>query len=411
MTPFRGYLDEFPSLHQCLWYVQSHYSQDAATVILVRDLDTGEVKERSTATYLYRGEGRAFPSTLSSMDRLLRDSDIAEDTKSTVHQVVGILEKQVGEFLGLDPLRTRGFMQHYGAPTEFLDLTSDLDVAGFFACGADAGSQGFLCVLPLSDAVQHATIVDLTNHPMAERPRRQSAYALTSAKYPDLKDRLCTKALNLKWFAFTLQQSDVDHYRGNYAHVLDATTDQFAGVLQLIMADVPKFADPAAKWLSERLVAAPFVTVAATSYNSPDLPKTLLLKSADESGYGYDEQDERLRNYTMWSEKFPETEPHRVIRRLHSLLEALGSEERVLYRLGPDWPAGRNVDVLMTGRGLAFVYDPDTSSGSSFVKINTRRPDAERWCAEHGIRLIVISDPSMVTEPYLRKALRSEHSQ
>ena len=209
-----------------------------------RDIESGKTIEKEVPAYLYRGESIAYPTTTSTLHRLLNDDRLPLPThvRSLIKEVADRLDEELQGLLELVPMLSEGFLQHYGAPTGFLDVTSSLDVAAFFASEGKVGCTGLMCILQVATVLSKSKIIDLTAHPKAERPRRQSAYAFSCNQYEDLKSQDCIEDLNLSWFSFTLRDSDVQHYRGN-SMLLDAHTDRMAGVLQLIMDDLEKIDD------------------------------------------------------------------------------------------------------------------------------------------------------------------------
>jgi hypothetical protein len=154
----------------------------------------------------------------------------------------------------------------------------------------------------------NSIIVDLTEHPGADRPRRQSAFAFFHRKHIDLKSPECVEELQLKWYSFSLQPTDTLQYRVPET-LLDAHTDKVAGMLQFLLNNMDKMDDPVAQGLSDRIVPAPFVSKLMDWYG-PGQPRTVELVPLDETSVGYDESQERLNNYHDWSVAFAETRAH-----------------------------------------------------------------------------------------------------
>jgi len=337
------------------------------------------------------------------MQRLRTDVSIFPSVRDAIERVTTLLDSELQKFMSFNPMWSAGFLQHYGAPTELLDVTSSLDVAAYFASSGQVRGRGLLCVLPVDVISTNSIIIDLTKHPGAERPRRQSAFAFFHRKHLDLKSPDCIEELQLKWYSFTLQRSDISQYRSQES-LLDAHTDKVAGMLQFLLNNMDKMDDRVAKWLSDRIVPAPFVTKAIDWYG-PGQPRTVELVPLYETSIGYEESRERLNNYQNWSVAFAENRTHRLVDNLGQFLRSIYQSDEVLYRLGPNWPAGTSLDFLIPNRKLAFVYqDLPPSDDASTAKVNARIGNsvAEQWCDSNGYRLISIVGPDAVTEEHIR---------
>ena len=163
---------------------------------------------------MLRGENDIYPKTESSMkrfltieDRYMRSFDEAtpfidfEDTFADFH----------AERTGLTYEEGVGFLQHYGFPTGLFDLSPSIDNARFFAChGSEDKPVGVIGVFPREGVQAHFEVTDLSKHPFALRPRRQSAYAARApAGIIDLKSDLCSAITGAKWYSFN--KSEIDH--------------------------------------------------------------------------------------------------------------------------------------------------------------------------------------------------------
>jgi hypothetical protein len=303
----------FDSLAKCVDYIRRHYPQDQTVSIPSgKYIESGEPVTIEVPAFLYRGESRVYVTTIASMSRMRSDDAIPLRVRKVLESVSQQLDEDLQKFWNLHPMLSAGFLQHYGMPTELLDTTSSLETAAFFGSFGDVGSKGLICVMLVAFIANKSIIIDLTQHPMAERPRRQSAYAFFHHQYRDIKDPHCIDELQLKWFSFTLQESDVAQFRRN-DDLLDAHTDKMAGVLQLNLDNFEKMDDEVARWLADHIVPAPFVTRVLDYYeDKPDQPKTVKLISLEEAGMPYDEKAERENNYRKWSAAFPELRPHKL---------------------------------------------------------------------------------------------------
>ena len=155
--------------------------------------------------------------------------------------------------------------------------------------------------------------------------------------------------------------------------------------------------DRAAKWLSDRVVPAPPIAN-VESWHGPGQPDQIDLT---EPAIPFDEAEIRCGNYKRWSEKFPETVPHRLVEKLGKILLSIYPSAKILFRLGrhPVWPAGGSLDYVIPEHKLGFIY---LHSGTS----DTRKGEAEKWCCEHNCKLVEIEDPKSVSEDHVRSLIR-----
>lgn len=115
-------------------------------------------------------------------------------------------------------------LQHYGFDTAFIDLTSDINVAAFFAAHkGKVGETGQLLVIPTENIENR--FFDLTKH-FGDRPKRQKSFVLMAAPSDDLKSLRFLQATKSKWISFTLSMDDKDRYTTN--DLLEVEGDKLA---------------------------------------------------------------------------------------------------------------------------------------------------------------------------------------
>lgn len=303
-------IQHFSSLDECIQHIRTKFPPtDLIQLETAKDLDSGHVMSASVPAYLYRGESQEYPTTTSAMHRLKNDDALSLDVRTVIEERIRLLDHELQDFVDLVPMLSAGFLQHYGAPTELIDVTASIDVAALFATG-HVGSKGFMCVFPVAEIANDCVIIDLTQLRVAKRPRLQVAYGFWHKEHFDLKSDAAIADLHLKWFSFTLTENDKAKY-GKNCQLLDAYTDHVAGILQLLMDNLDKVCDPAARWLSDRIVPAPFVTKLIDEYSAGQ-PRTVELIALCKSSIDYDEEKERENNYRKWSLKYPEIRKHKL---------------------------------------------------------------------------------------------------
>src|SRR5438067_1366493 len=123
----------FPNLVECLRFIERQYPQHPRTV-RNREYRTNSFHDRTQPRYLFRGEPSLYPTTTSSLHRLIHSEAFPDATTSEIRQIVAYVESLLIKLTNLPSLLIRGYCQHYGLPTEFIDFTRDLETAALFAC-------------------------------------------------------------------------------------------------------------------------------------------------------------------------------------------------------------------------------------------------------------------------------------
>jgi hypothetical protein len=260
--------------------------------------------------WLFRGEASArYFHTTSMLQRVREDAQLPPRARAQIEETVNYLAANFPTSLAMSQAEAWGFLQHYEAPTDRLDFTADASIAGYFASGAakpvPVGTPVLLAALSISKAKAVAELIDLRNHPKAERPRRQKAFTLFIPDQPhiDLKSRSARDCLGIKWFRCTISDDDLCRFGGQES-ILDAHTDAVAGVIQLWIDDHVKMNDWSAKWLADHVVAAPFVTQVVGQTTDGQI--VVELCSAEAAGLEFDEVLERFNNHRVWSNAYPD---------------------------------------------------------------------------------------------------------
>ena len=259
----------FPCLAECVDFIRSTYVQSTIPVQArpnsgspADDLFTTELPR-----YLFRGESGIFPSTVPSAQRLRTDVELPLDALEDIVRVTHRIRETLIKKHKLPALLTDGFMQHYGLPTDYLDLTPDLEVAICFATDLSVGQRGAFCIAQTKSLGEQGRLVDLRGGPFAAfaaRPCRQSAFAFTtdwsSSGSIDLKSERFIEQLDLTWLAFEFTDGDARRFDPN-PELLDAHNDRAAGFIELIINSFGKMHDSAARWIANRLQPAPLMVM------------------------------------------------------------------------------------------------------------------------------------------------------
>lgn len=194
---------------------------------------SGLTVPRPTPRHLFRGECGDFESTLPSISRPGSFSSLAPRDREDLRQLMHALrwrfaqdDYRQGDF------EARGFLQHYGLPTRFVDFTGNLGHAFTFAA-CDLKTVGRVCVFPMQARTRALAVSNFVWHDWAERARRQDAFALaTLPQHVDLKSERARAELGLLWFEFPITISDTEFFKPKYDGLLRTGDDPAAGFLR-----------------------------------------------------------------------------------------------------------------------------------------------------------------------------------
>lgn len=174
--------------------------------------------------YLYRGENDFYSATKSNYHRLL-DSCFFTNSQLFLFNdyIVRLLIDLMANHLQLvgrdDPNHypcineAGGYLQHYGFPIMWLDFTSDINIAAFFASYKNQNRQGRICVTETTNLLNENQIFKLDKS-IAKRPTLQKAFALRMFdEKPDLKR---ANDFVTRWYEFNLTESDLTFQKNDY---------------------------------------------------------------------------------------------------------------------------------------------------------------------------------------------------
>ena len=312
--------DRFDDLSAALIHIKSSYPEITFRHTGV-DPNTGKLFEVDVPRWLYRGEAGTWPETTSSMERIKSFkhpvfADLPEDIRIPFARALEAISlraaNELEAFLGLGAMQAAGLAQHYGLPTEFLDVTASIAVATAFAIGDleewTSPRNVSFAVLDMKKAVSRCVVADLgAMVQIARRPRVQSAYGFFHKSHRNLKDPACVSDVGLRWYEILVHPQEATCHAAT-PNLLDAHKDQVAGVLQLILDDLAKndgkWPDPVALYLSRTVAAAPFVT-RATQWRG-NRPEIVELVSASDAGHSFNEAEVRAESRRLWSRAYPD---------------------------------------------------------------------------------------------------------
>ena len=112
------------------------------------------------------------------------------------------------------------------------------------------------------------------------------------------------RQLQLEWLPFRLTHEDAARFEPQF-ELLDARSDEVAGLIWLLLDGAAKFSDEAARFLSDRIDPAPFVARMGHDGRAAAIPDDL---AGHDVPIGNDDAF-RKSHYEIWSNRFDVVEP------------------------------------------------------------------------------------------------------
>jgi hypothetical protein len=295
----------FPSLDVCLEHLNTHYRQSVVT-IEAKDIDNGEpIRSFEAPKYFYRGENTIFHITSSRHHRVKYSREFNDHVRDEIAKVIRDMKLALMDFLHIEAFHALAYLQHYGFATELIDISSGIDTAAFFASYENPSTEnetGMICVFETEKIYRKASVIDLTNHPRALRPRLQKAYGFRSEKHWNIKSDDAIKDLELKWFSFnSTKEEKLRYFKSKQNEFLPpAIEDVTAGRIYTCLLSLGyKVTDKTADFTVNR-------------YTVPGVPimidtRTGLEKTFFETDMSYDESIARYNLYRVLSNQYRDT--------------------------------------------------------------------------------------------------------
>ena len=114
---------------------------------------------------------------------------------------------------------------------------------------------------------QSSIVIDLSEHQMAARPRRQKAYAIYHRQHSNLKDKKAMSDMGITWYTFRTDPRENSRVK-NGESLLSVPDDETAGLLRLSLdgsiKNQKKVTHPVAVYLAKRIAHCPLVAQVKT---------------------------------------------------------------------------------------------------------------------------------------------------
>ena len=295
---------EFNTLKECISYIQTTFVQETIS-IPVKDIETARVFTKNIPRYFYRGESKAYSSTFSTKLRL--EQTLPEKVFEDIQKVVVAVDLQLQNMLGLHPKLSLGYLQHYGLPTELIDISPSLDTAIFFSSyysGNNTFEEGYFCVFDAAIIHSKSMIIDLSDHNHALRPRLQNAFTFFHKSHRNIKSEECISDLALHWFYFKSTISEKAVFFDKLKYLPNSFDDLTASFIYMCLTNLDfKVSDYAADFITFKCP----ISVVPLVIES----KTGITTTINKANIPYDEELERYNLYRILSNQFPDTNSNR----------------------------------------------------------------------------------------------------
>jgi hypothetical protein len=258
---------KFDSLTEAFEFILDHHVVREAPVRQWTTTKTGLAVPNQAPAYLFRGECGPFPTTTSATLRrstyaVGNGRQLSKAEQDTLRALIPILARRFAdEDYGLDEHQAYGLLQHYGIPTPMIDFTGKLGTAFAFAA-AGPFEVGRVAALPVGPTSGQSRVIDLSVHPWAERPQRQSAFGIVPAiELVDLKSDLARSRLGVRWYEFPITAPDRNFLNAEHRKLVEFSDDVSAGFLRFHLTEYVeargKFSPDLTDWLLDRIPIAP----------------------------------------------------------------------------------------------------------------------------------------------------------
>ncbi len=206
-------------------------SFDACIARIEEDFDIQlSAHDHAEPAVLLRGESCPWPTTESSMHRFsVQDDGKTMKSPGLVMPFYDFQEDYsdyLAERFGTTRDDALGFLQHYGFPTDLFDVSPSSTTARFFATNQHPEKCGTIGVFPVPKLKNHFKVIDLSRRAFADRPRRQTAYAIKPHNGSwDLKNEESHECLGVRWYRFRKSAEDRAFARDRKALLLPSARE------------------------------------------------------------------------------------------------------------------------------------------------------------------------------------------
>lgn len=273
-------------LDETLRDIQSRFRSAERVAVEGYDIDSGSREtELSAPRLLFRGKANAtWDSMVSSLERL-RSERLSDFEKGEIAAIASTVDQHLQRMLHLAPQALAGFLQHYGFPTELIDVSSSPQVAALFAVWGNLSGSGAITVFGTLQVTRNCTLIDLTVLEWALRPPTQAGYGVFHDTFTNLwENASIVDLIQCGRFEFPVVPSDAVRFLQDanatasaYIDLLDPARAMVGHLLTALTRNDGPFPGGVAKWFATR-VPPSTLTVVDYSANPPSLITTVVTR-------------------------------------------------------------------------------------------------------------------------------------
>jgi hypothetical protein len=252
--------------------------------------------------FMFRGENAPYSSMESSMERLRANEHLSTDI-ATVESVAQSIGRHLENHVGLSPPGAASLLQHYGLPTELIDVSSSAAVAAFFAVFGNTCGIGTISVFDTRAVADHACLIGMGELDFAWRPVRQAGYGISDQNNRNLRAAGFLSKVNVEEYSFPLTAAATTYLRRAHELLLDYQDPSRAIIVHLIDCLVKNdgpFTYGVAKWLADHVPPTPLTV---TNLHGSGRTLTYQLGARPGSPKPYNPNYDQCLNVSRWAQQ------------------------------------------------------------------------------------------------------------
>lgn len=203
----------------------------------------------------------------------LENSGLTSADRKGLEDIAIAVGAHLEKHLGLPKPLAAGFLQHYGFPTELIDVSSSLEVAAFFAVWANLSGTGAITVFDTCRVTGNCRLIDLTPMSWALRPTSQHGYGIFHAQFIDLRESGIVEKIQVHRSEFRLTPEDcvrcireAGSIYTDYVDLHDAARAVLGHLLTCMTRNDDPFSTGLAEWLARHVPPSPYTVVGLSGH-------------------------------------------------------------------------------------------------------------------------------------------------
>lgn len=232
--------------------------------VTVKAFDIGTLGPAGTLkvpAFVYRGEANAaWDSLKSSMQWLRENPKLSCWDKRRIIRLTRTIDSEIQAQFNLSRPLSAGLLQHYGLPTELIDVSPSLETAAFFAGYGNTSRTGSITVIPTNRLSGQTMIMDLQVLDFAPRPVSQAGYGVFHRSLTNLLSAGFVAAVKPVKHTFDVSSADIATFVQGQPKLLSAYHDDQDPARAVVTSFIDRYVErkgplsaKAATWLAQRI--------------------------------------------------------------------------------------------------------------------------------------------------------------